>query len=561
MERGLRPATFVYDTKEKIGGMDALLYTMDPLSWKASPANRQKFGMNADWDPTGTGGTWLLRAESSPRCPNERCSPGLRLPGCSYSMPYAFAKPPRVAGLTQYNAGPQRTVTQRSTGTASATTHSVVIGNVEYNHRDSMAAMTHYSHAGSENSSTAMHPSWAGLRSYILVEPITGFMLEAAIRLQLNVELPGTGLCVERAHIWDGSASVAADAAACAGVAGADLLTAAACESVMTTGSDLSGGAVNSINSGSANTVTLAVTNTNIKPGQYMQILDNMGGCAALPKGTDLLVSSVNAGVVTFATDILRGDAAAATTCRLTRTTKACAYNPHATIFTRGLKPQLFPMMWVDTGGRESDSRLELLKSSVYGAIDYGQTILFVFILLGCLQSVVGAACCVCRAKHMYGGVYPMPPMSAKEAGAWSTPTVRDPTDRRGSVDSRNGGGGGRRGSTASSRGGGKGSRGRSRSRSRGRPSSRGSSVSSRGSSRASSRGRSRSRERGDRRDQRRGSVDSSRSGRSKKKHRDRDGERPKKVTKHRLPKEPKPPSGRRGDGQSPRRPGYREYG
>lgn len=568
VERGLRSATFVYDTTEQIGGIDALLYTMDPLSWKASTSNRQKFGMNADWDPTGTGGTWLLRAESSPSCPNERCSRGLRLPGCSYSMPYAFAKAPRVAGLTQYSAGAQRTVTQRSTGTASANTHSLVVGTLDYNHRESMAAMAQYSHVGSVNSSTAMHPSWAGLRSYLLVEPITGFMLEAAIRLQLNVELPGTGLCVERAHIWDGTASVAADATACAAVASADLRTASACESIMTTGADLNSGAITSINAGSANTVTLVGANTNIKPGQYMQILDSVGLCAALPKGTDMLVSSVSTDgrVITFATDISRGDAAATTNCLLTRTTTACAYNPHGSVFTRGLNPQLFPMMWVDTGGRESDEQLEGFKSSVYGAIKFGQKILVVFILLGCIQSVLGAACCVCRAKHMYGGVYPMAPMTAKEAGAWSTPTVRDPTDRWGSVDSRQGGGG-QRGSTSSKGGGGRrgsvGTGSRGRSRSRGRPSSRGSSVSSRGSSRASSRassrGRSQSRERND---HRRGSVDSSRSGRSKKKHHDRDGERrPKKVTKHRLPREPKPPSSRRGDGPSPRRPGYRDYG
>jgi hypothetical protein len=36
-----------------------------------------------------------------------------------------------------------------------------------------------------------MRPLYAGLRSYILVEPITGFALAVRLRLQLNLELHG----------------------------------------------------------------------------------------------------------------------------------------------------------------------------------------------------------------------------------------------------------------------------------------------------------------------------------------------------------------------------------
>eukprot|EP01043_Picozoa_sp_COSAG02_P036020 COSAG02_NODE_2614_length_8415_cov_84.832011_7_plen_1001_part_00 len=533
VERGLRAVPFVYESTESISGLEGLLYAMDPDAWVASESNQRRYGMNADWDPTGNGGTWPLRPASSPNCPAEGCSQGLRLPGCSYSMPYAFAKPPRRSGYV-FQAGPERVARHRSTGTSSSSAfHSVLVESVDYDHRLSQADVLPYSHAGARNDSDAMHPSWSGLRSYMLVEPITGFMLEAAIRLQLNVELAATGVCIQRAKTWDGSASVQEDARRCAAVA--DLATATECESVETSGTDTNNGAIASVDGGAANSVTLSVANSDILPGHRLRLkeVEGLGGCAARPLDQELVVSAVNGAVITFSTDLTRGDSGTAPACRLTRTTQACTYSPHGSIFTREMKPQLFPMVWIDVGGRQSDQQLESFRSSVYGAIDFGQRLSVVFILMGVLQSVIGAACCVCRSKHIYGGVIPEVPIQGNRAAdAWNTPAVVDPTGkaRRGSMDSRQG-------------------RGRSRSRSRSRGHSR-DRPSSRASSRASSRSSSRSRSHG-----RRDSVSSSR-GRdrdARDRGRDRDrasvngSQRGRKVTKHRLPKQPRPPRGERG--------------
>ena len=218
---------------------------------------------------------------------------------------------------------------------------------------------------------------------------------------------------------------------------------------MLTTSPDLSSGAIDAVNAGAGNTVTLSVANSDIKPGQYMRLLDVPSqNCEARPKGSDMLVASVSGSEITFVTDITRSDANAMTNCRLTRTTTACLYNPHGTIYTRKVPEQLFPVMWVDVGGTEPDDRLQLFRDSVYGAIDFGHQMLVLMLLLGVSMTSVGACCCVCRMKHKYGGVLPFPQ-------AWSgAGPPKDPTDKKG--------------------------RSRQRSRSRGRSHSRGRRSSSR---------------------------------------------------------------------------------
>ena len=83
-----------------------------------------------------------------------------------------------------------------------------------------------------------------------------------------------------------GEASVQDDADACAAIT--DLILGEDCEAVLTTSPDLSSGAIDAVNAGAGNTVTLSVTNSDIKPGQYMRLLDVPSqNCEARPMGSN----------------------------------------------------------------------------------------------------------------------------------------------------------------------------------------------------------------------------------------------------------------------------------
>ena len=203
VERALRAVEFRFQSTEMLGGIEALLYTMDESAWQASFANRENFGVTAEWDPSPAsfGGTWPLQVRNSGCDGCDECCKGVRLPGCSYSMPYAFAKPPFRLGH-ETPADTTRRTRHKSTGKGRGDAeHLTWVGMVDYDHRESMMPMRTFSHAGTVNETTVMNPPWAGLNSYMLVEPITGFILEAAVRLQLNVELVGTGVCVVRLRL------------------------------------------------------------------------------------------------------------------------------------------------------------------------------------------------------------------------------------------------------------------------------------------------------------------------------------------------------------------------
>ena len=69
------------------------------------------------------------------------------------------------------------------------------------------------------------------------------------------------------------------------------------------------GAAIASIDDGAANSVTLASADATIAAGQVLQLSDAGGQtCAAAPKGSDLVVASVDGAVITFATALTAGD-------------------------------------------------------------------------------------------------------------------------------------------------------------------------------------------------------------------------------------------------------------
>ena len=66
----------------------------------------------------------------------------------------------------------------------------------------------------------------------------------------------------------------------------------------------------------STNTVTLSSADSSIVAGQQLRLSDTVGNtCAAAPKDQDLTVLSVAGAVITFSTDIVAGDGAAAANC------------------------------------------------------------------------------------------------------------------------------------------------------------------------------------------------------------------------------------------------------
>jgi hypothetical protein len=78
--------------------------------------------------------------------------------------------------------------------------------------------------------------------------------------------------------------------------------------------------AVESIDSGTANTVTLAVIDESIVAGQVLQLADATGlTCSATPKGSPLTVASIAGRVITFTTDLTAGDGSASSNCVVTR--------------------------------------------------------------------------------------------------------------------------------------------------------------------------------------------------------------------------------------------------
>ena len=78
--------------------------------------------------------------------------------------------------------------------------------------------------------------------------------------------------------------------------------------------------AVASIDDAAANSVTLASVDATIATGQVLQLADVAGQvCNAAPKDADLVVASVDGAVITFATSLTAGDAAASTDCVITR--------------------------------------------------------------------------------------------------------------------------------------------------------------------------------------------------------------------------------------------------
>ena len=101
-----------------------------------------------------------------------------------------------------------------------------------------------------------------------------------------------------------------------------------------TTSSAIAAAATASIDAGTANSVTLGGTDGTIVAGQRLQLADaSSQTCTATPKGSDLVVLSVNGAVITFSTDITAGDGSASTNCVITRAAP-CAATPKDTDLT-----------------------------------------------------------------------------------------------------------------------------------------------------------------------------------------------------------------------------------
>jgi len=94
-------------------------------------------------------------------------------------------------------------------------------------------------------------------------------------------------------------------------------------------GSAISAGAISAIDAVTYNTITLQSPDASITAGQKLQLADaSSQTCVATPKGTDLIVASVDGAILTFTTDITRGDSSASTQCVITRAveeTDSCA--------------------------------------------------------------------------------------------------------------------------------------------------------------------------------------------------------------------------------------------
>jgi hypothetical protein len=66
--------------------------------------------------------------------------------------------------------------------------------------------------------------------------------------------------------------------------------------------------AVQSIDAGTANTVTLTTANAAISARRTVRLTDAVGQtCAAAPKDSDLVIASVEGAVITFETDLTSG--------------------------------------------------------------------------------------------------------------------------------------------------------------------------------------------------------------------------------------------------------------